>query len=263
VIVAVGGWIVAFTAAAWSLRLRGALAGRMELVARACHELRGPITAARLGLELLGREAGVRPESLTAIDLELASAGVALEDLSAAASGGRGPWRVEAVDVTALLAQSVEAFRPLALAHGVELGLGWRGEPGTVSADRVRLAQATGNLIANAIEHGRGRVELCGAVDESGLEIAVSDAGEGLPAPIPDLVVRARRGRGRRGRGLAIAAEVAEQHGGRLVAGSDTSGTRVGLVLPLKPHEGRPGAGTSRPAAGTGQPGAGTIRHPS
>ena len=44
--VAVGGWLAALAvAAAWRL----ALARRMQLVARACHELRGPLTAARLG----------------------------------------------------------------------------------------------------------------------------------------------------------------------------------------------------------------------
>jgi len=231
-----GGWIVAFTVAAWALRLRSVLAWRMELLARACHELRGPITAARLGLDLIAREDGARPDTVTAIDLELASAGVALEDLSAAGAGLRGPWRIEAVDVTALIAQSVEALRPLALARGVELDLGWRGEAGLFPADRLRLAQATGNLIANAIEHGRGRVELCGRADDAGLEITVTDRGEGLPAPVADLVVRPRGGRGRRGRGLAIAAEVAQRHGGRLVARSDEHGSHVALELPLRPQ---------------------------
>lgn len=233
-IIATTGWIVAAASMALVLRLRTLSAWRMELVARACHELRGPITVARLGLELLAREDGCRPEAVRAIELELASAGVALEDLSVAHQGRRGPWRLGAVDVAALLAESVEAFRPLALARGVELGHHCQGCSGVVGVDRVRLAQATGNLIANAIEHGDGHVELCGRTDCAGLEISVNDGGPGLPAPVGDLVRRARSGRGRRGRGLAIAADVAQRHGGRLVAAADDGGSRLKLELPLK-----------------------------
>jgi signal transduction histidine kinase len=227
--VAAAGWILALAAGVGLLRLRGVLAGRMELVARACHELRGPITVSRLGVELLGRDGPARADALRAIDLELASAGVALEDLSAALAGRPGPWRADAVDVTELLGESFEAFRPLARARGVELDLRWRGEHRVVCADRIRLAQATGNLLANAIEHGEGRVELRGGADDEHVEIEVADGGRGLPCPVADLVTRPRGGHGRRGRGLAIAAEVAQRHGGRLSA----DGSRVTLSLPL------------------------------
>jgi signal transduction histidine kinase len=233
-VIAAAGWIGAVVLAACLLRLRSVLASRMELVARACHELRGPITVARLGVDLLARDDKRRPDVLGAIDLELASAGVALEDLSAARAGLPGPWRVDAVDATALLAESFEAFRPLAQARGVELGLRPRGEPAVVRADRLRLAQATGNLIANAIEHGEGRVELGARAHDDGLDIEVTDDGQGLPAPLDDLVARSRGGRGRRGRGLAIATEIARRHGGRLVAASDEGGSRVVLSLPLR-----------------------------
>jgi signal transduction histidine kinase len=231
--ITVAGWIAALAVGAWGFRLRCVLGWRTELAARACHELRGPITVARLGLERASRDADLRPEALRGIDLELASAGVALEDLSAALAGLPGPWRVDAVDAPALLAESFEAFRPLALARGVDLDLHWRGERAVVDADRLRLAQATGNLIANAIEHGAGHVELHGRAGDHGLEIEVTDAGQGLSSPVADLIARPRHGRGRRGRGLAIAAEVARRHGGRLVAGvSDDGGSSVSLTVP-------------------------------
>ena len=50
------------------------------------------------------------------------------------------------------------------------------------------------------------------------MRIEVDDEGPGLPAPVGDLTRRPRAGRGRRGRGLAIAADIADRHGGRLVA---------------------------------------------
>jgi signal transduction histidine kinase len=231
--IAAGGWLLALAAGVSLLWLRGVLSARMELVARACHELRGPITVARLGVELLARDRERGADALRAIDLELATAGLALEDLSAALSGRRGPWRPDAVDVTALLGESCDAFRPLARARGVELDLRWRGGHRVVHADRIRLAQATGNLLANAIEHGTGRVELRGgARDDGRVEIEVADGGAGLPAPVEELTARPRGGAGRRGRGLAIAAEIAERHGGRLDATSDEGGSRVSVSLP-------------------------------
>jgi signal transduction histidine kinase len=62
----------------------------------------------------------------------------------------------------------------------------------------------------------------------------VTDCGQGLPAPAADLIARARAGRGRRGRGLAIAADIAQRHGGRLVAATDDNGSRLSLELPVK-----------------------------
>ena len=232
--IALAGWVAALVLAVSLLRLRSVLGRRAELVARACHELRGPITAARLGVDRVARDPERGSDVLRGIDLELASAGVALEDLDAALAGRGGPWRLDAVDVTALLADAFEAFRPMALARGVDLRLHWRGERAVVHADRLRLAQATGNLIANAIEHGGGPVELRGGTGEHGLEIEVGDDGRGLPAPVAELLTRPRRGRGRRGRGIAIAAEVARRHGGRLMAASDEDGSRVSLRVPRR-----------------------------
>ena len=59
--------------------------------------------------------------------------------------------------------------------------------------------------------------------------------GRGLPAPVAELIRRPRRGRGSRGRGLAIAAAIAEVHGGRVAAGPASRGATVALELPLPP----------------------------
>ena len=65
------------------------------------------------------------------------------------------------------------------------------------------------------------------------MRIEVIDEGPGLPVPLAELTRRARAGRGRRGRGLAIAAQIAERHHGRLVAAPTPRGSRIGLELPL------------------------------
>jgi signal transduction histidine kinase len=204
----------------------------MEAVARACHELRGPLTAARLGLEMSARTGELSKARLEAIDLELRQAALALDDLASArtAASARGPG--EDVDIAELLASSVEAGRASAAARGVELQMQWSDLPVRVWGDRLRLAQATRNLIANAIEHGGGTVEVRGRRAGDAVRIEVIDRGPGLPAPVAELVRLARGGRGRRGRGLAITTAIAADHGGRLAAAPSDHGARLVLELP-------------------------------
>jgi signal transduction histidine kinase len=228
----VGGWLAASAAGFAIAGVCRALARRMESVARACHELRGSLTAARLGLGFGAGDGELTPDRLRAIDLELGRAALALDDLEAVRTG-RSWWRPpESIDLGQLVSDSVEAWRPAAAAHGVELRASWSGPSPTVWGDRLRLARVTGNLISNAIEHGGGVVEVRGRADRMRARIEVTDTGPGLPAPIPELVRRAHRGRGRRGRGLAIAAAVAADHGGLLAAAPSVRGARLVLELP-------------------------------
>jgi signal transduction histidine kinase len=231
--VSLAGWIAAGLVAALALGVRRSYGDRMEAVARACHELRGPLTAARLGLASGLSQARPTARRLQAIDTELGRAALALDDL-AGAGGGRGRrWDVDRVQIAALLADSVEAWRAAAASAGIELRADRSGEEGVVVwGDRVRLAQAVGNLIANAVEHGRGPVTVHSTTRRGHVRIAISDRGPGLPAPVAELRRRPRRGRGARGRGLAIAADVAEAHGGRLLSDASEVGACLILELP-------------------------------
>jgi signal transduction histidine kinase len=231
--VALGGWLAASGAGLVAGGVWRALSGRMETVARACHELRGPLTAARLGLQLGASAGELSPARLRAIDLELGRAALALEDLDGARMRGRVAWRrLEPVDLAALVSDSVEAWRPAAAARGVELRCSWSGCPARAWGDRLRLAQATGNVIANAIEHGGGVVDVRGCGEVGRARIEVIDAGPGLPAPVAELARRAQRGHGRRGRGLAIAGAIVAGHGGRLASAPARRGARLVIELP-------------------------------
>jgi signal transduction histidine kinase len=243
VIAAVGGWLIASVAAGFAVVVWRLLAVRMEAVARASHELRGPLTAARLGLQLGIRSGRLAPDRLRAIDLELGSAALALDDLPGARARDRGDELagMNELELRELVADSVEAWRASAAASGVELRIQWSGGAGPVFGDRLRIAQATGNLIANAIEHGAGEVQIRGSGQGDAVRIEVIDRGSGLPAPVSELARRAGRGRSRaergrkragRGRGLAIALAVAEAHGGRLAAAPSERGARLVLELP-------------------------------
>ena len=212
----------------WELRRR------RELVARACHELRGPLTALRLCLATMERRGEAPPERLAALELELRRAGLALDDFAAARSGRRTADRDDAVEVDELLEEQFDTWQVVAGAFASTLALGGLVPGAFVRGDRLRLAQAISNLVANALEHAPGRVELTArSVGARHVRIEVVDEGPGLPSPVAALTRRARAGRGRRGRGLAIAAEIADRHGGRIVAASAPEGARIGIELPV------------------------------
>jgi signal transduction histidine kinase len=210
---------------------------RRELVARACHELRGPLTAVRLAVATMERRGEAPPERLATLDHELRRAGLALDDFAAARSGRRILDREEPVEVAELLEEQFHSWGAVAGVFESIVVLGCL-LPGTfVVGDRLRLAQAISNLVANALEHGPGRIELTARfVGAQHVRIEVIDEGPGLPVALAQLTRGAHAGRGRRGRGLAIAAQIAERHRGRLVAAPAQRGTRIGLELPHVRH---------------------------
>ncbi len=238
-VASVGGWVAFAGAVTAGLLLRQTLAARAEDVARACHELRGPLAAARLGLELSVARPAASEARLRAIELELDRAAVALDDLQGVTRPRVGP---ELVDVESWLRASVEAWRPVAARRGARLSLSSQGRLGRVEGERARLAQATGNLIANAIEHGAGAVEVQATSYAHQVLIAVRDQGPGLS---PEVRQWLERGRARRlpgaapgrGRGLAIVRAVAAAHGGHLTAGPSECGASIVLELPLTSGE--------------------------
>lgn len=248
-VLAAGGWAATVPVWLWAIRLRQALDGQREAAARAAHELRGPVTAIGLALEAElvrarasgdGGRADVVPvgsarfDRWRAVEVELARATLALDDLSSlgVASGAARAMVLERLNAATMVDDAVCAATARAAAAGVRLEGRWTGGPAFVCGDRRRLAQAIGNLITNAIEHGAGDVEVVGQGGPETVRIEVRDCGPGLPAPVAELVRSARGGRGEHGRGLAIAAAAARQHRGRLAAAPAPCGARLVLELP-------------------------------
>jgi signal transduction histidine kinase len=192
-----------------------------RLAARASHEVRGPLTVALLALDGMVARGELAVDAARGLQLQLDRARLGVEDLAAAAAGEAARDRLEVVPVAALLDHLALAWRH----ESVRVGPAPAGA--AVLADRARLGQALGNLVANALEHGAPPVEVRARVLDARLRLEVRDAGPGLPAPLRTLT---RRSRGRRGHGLSIAAEIAERHGGRLLAGPAT----VALELPAR-----------------------------
>jgi len=220
--VSAAGWGAAVGAATVAAAARRQFALQALLVARACHEVRGPLAAAALGLH------GARPE----IAAEIARAGHALDDLQDAGRGRSPALQAGWVDVVSLARDALLATRAFAARHDAKVSLA-ADTPGAtwVRGDRDRLTQACLNLLRNAAEHGGGRVLLSVRRGAGRVSLVVEDCGPGLPAPLHRLT-GARRGGVRRGHGLAIASEIAARHGGRLSAAPSARGARLVLELP-------------------------------
>jgi signal transduction histidine kinase len=112
----------------------------------------------------------------------------------------------------------------------------------TFSGDRLRLEQALGNLVENALRHGGGAIRVEARDLGARVELSVRDEGPGFPAAFVDRAFDrfsraavARSGGGGAGLGLAIVDVIARAHGGTAsVANGDSGRTEVSLDLPVK-----------------------------
>jgi signal transduction histidine kinase len=152
------------------------------------------------------------------------------------------------VDVEALVRRSVRSW---AAVHGRwRVVLDWRAGRPAVLGQAGRLGQALDNLIANALEHGAGRVTVVGRVTAGSVTVSVLDLGDGLRHTLHDR--RTVSWRSRRGHGLAIVRRAVEEHGGGMRLVHESKGTGVQITLPLAPESPAPGAANAaHPAPGS------------
>lgn len=150
--------------------------------------------------------------------------------MSAATGRGlRGGDRIETFALAPLLADAVAAWRPTAWTKGVRLRMDEPPHGVLLRGDRLRLAEACGTLLADAIEHGGAEVRLRARASAHVVRIEVLDDGPELEAPVAELVRRRRCPRGRR---LKRAEDAAARFGGRLAAAPCERGARLVLELP-------------------------------
>jgi heavy metal sensor kinase len=215
-------------------RLEDSIEHERRFVADASHELRTPLALLKTELELALR----RRRSHAELEAALRSAAEETERLTSLAedllliahSDQSGlPVRPERVEAVELLQSTADRFAARAATEGRELRVAAPGDL-DVLADPVRVDQALGNLVENALTHGAGTVEL-EARERGGLvELHVSDEGPGFPpgfaARAFDRFSRADEARGRHGTGLglAIVDVIARAHGGEAGAAERPGG---------------------------------------
>jgi signal transduction histidine kinase len=225
-------------------RLRLSFERERRFVADASHELRTPIAVVKTELEgALGTGEYGPPvrEALVAAIEECDRLAQLAEDLLVIARVEEGelPLRRETLAVGPLLGGVRDQFTDRAEQHGRHIVVDSDGAR-ELSGDPLRLRQALGNLVDNALRHGEGDVVLRARVVAAGIELEVSDHGAGFGEDIADRAferfARGDRGRtrGGTGLGLAIVQMVAEAHRGRatIVPGD---GATVRLWLPDDP----------------------------
>jgi two-component system sensor histidine kinase BaeS len=218
---------------------------RKVMVSDIAHELRNPLANVRGYLEGVGDGVVTLDETLVDSLLEetllLQRLIDDLQDL-ALADAGRLRVHPEPLDAVELAEQVVVAEQPHALAGGVTLAVVADG-PAPLLADPVRLRQALGNLVANALRYTPpgGSVAVRVDHDSAGVTFAVVDTGTGIdPEHLPHLFDRFYRADGSRSRetggsglGLAIVRHLAEAHGGRVSVESTVgAGSTFTVVLP-------------------------------
>jgi two-component system, OmpR family, sensor histidine kinase BaeS len=161
--------------------------------------------------------------------------------------GGRLRVDAEDMDLAELVRGTLDEWAPEASRRGISLQVRLPVGPLLLHCDPIRLAQALGNLIENALKYagtnGWVRVDLGPALLGS-YELAVTDSGPGIPLDVLPRVFeryfrvegRASGGPGGMGLGLAIARAIVLAHGGELTAESPRgSGARFVLRLPVPP----------------------------
>ncbi len=224
-------------------RLERAITRERSFVADASHELRTPLALMKAELDLALRKPRTGPEledALRSASAETDRLVRLAEDLLvlAQADDGRLPLHRDDLSAADLLASVQQAFQARADATGRTIQA--EGANGVaLTGDRLRLEQALGNLVDNALRHGSGEVGLS-ALDRNGqVELHVVDQGQGFP---PEFLPRAFERFGRAddartssgaGLGLALAAAIAEaHHGSAHAANRDGGGADVWLSIP-------------------------------
>ena len=230
-------------------RIEGSLERERVFVADASHELRTPLAVLRAELELAGRP-GRSPEELraairSAIE-ETDRLSRLAEDLLVIARSdqGRLPINEERVEVGELLDRVHDRFETIAHRQGRDISVDAQNGL-AADLDRLRVEQALGNLVDNALRHGGGEVRLSAKREDGAVVLEVADRGPGFPAGFEasafERFSRADEGRtgGGAGLGLAIVRAIARAHGGSVsIARADGDGTAVRISLPLGPPTG-------------------------
>lgn len=221
-------------------RLGASLDSERRFTSDAAHELRTPLAALRMRVQLIERELKLPEHHLQQLRADLERCTGLIESLLALArlEPQAQPLPREAVDLAAL----VDALDP-APARRKRMRLERALAVPTLHATPALLASALRNLVDNAVRYGPegGRVRIESApLAGGGVRLAVRDDGPGVaPAERARLGERFFRvlgtGQPGNGLGLSIVARIAALHGAALRFEAGLDGQGLGVVLDFPP----------------------------
>jgi len=225
----------------------GAADGEPPLVeaiaAGIAHEVRNPLNALQINLEILEEEISEivpdRTSHVFEVIGKIAGELRSLDNFVTEFLRFARPPRLnrEPVAVRLLLADLVTFIGPECSRKGVSLSLAAHGGPETVVADGFQLKHAVLNLVLNALQATPkgGAIAIETGGDDRALEVRVRDGGEGMSEGVLprafDAFFTTREGG--TGLGLPIARRIVEAHGGTLdLQSREGEGTLATLSLP-------------------------------
>ncbi|MCY4582322.1 MAG: ATP-binding protein [Chloroflexi bacterium] len=242
-----GKMSVAFNRMTSSLETQREL--RRRLINDVSHELNTPLSV--IQLEASGLRDGLQsPDSASDhIIQEVNRLRGLVTDLNWLAETDHGELRLtlEAGSIHELLTAEVERWQPQAGARQVQLSLESPDSLPEMRFDRMRMSQALGNVLSNAVRctEPAGNITMrAGLESDDALAISVIDDGIGIDiADLPNVFDRfyrtdqsRSRGIGGTGLGLAITRAIVEAHGGTIAVASDGPGlgATVTIRFPLR-----------------------------
>ena len=219
---------------------------RRRLINDVSHELNTPLSV--ILLEAKGLRDGLQtPEGASGhIIQEVDRLRGLVTDLDWLAETDRGELRLtlETSSVHDVLARELDRWRAQAQTRQVELSLQVPDVLPEIAVDRLRVSQALGNVVGNAIhssQAGGSIVIRAGLEGAEAVAISVTDDGIGIDAAdlphVFDRFYRTDRSRSRgmagKGLGLSITRAIVEAHGGTIVVASDGPGRGASVTIRL------------------------------
>jgi signal transduction histidine kinase len=222
---------------------------RRDLVTWASHDLQTPLTSMRAVLEALSDGVVDEPETvkryLATAQRDVMSLSALIDDLfqMSQLDAGGFPLHCSDASLSDLVSDTLESFSQLARRQEVTLEGQVESDVDPVFMDTQAIGRVFNNLISNALRHtpAQGRVSVWVRRTGSGVDVTVSDTGEGIRAQdIHHIFERfyrgeksRNRGTGGAGLGLAIARGILHAHGGDIRVESEPGkGTHFTFHLP-------------------------------
>jgi signal transduction histidine kinase len=217
-------------------RLESLVHGNRAAMADVSHQLRTPLAALRLRLDVLTQDTdAATAEELAGAQHEIARLSHLVDGLLAVARAESVLVDPVTIQVDEVIKDRVAAWRPVAEERGVDLQAACPG-PVPARAGPGHLEQVMDNLLANALDAAPagGHVVVSAAVDGDGAEVVVTDDGPGMTARQQEMAFRRffSSTPGGAGLGLAIVHRLVTSNGGS-AALSDTPGGGLTVTVRL------------------------------